>query len=465
LCVLPLAACATPSSEPLSVADVALLLERGADDPATLEATLELARRVELPFELPPLEALADPADAGHLRAHVLLNAPALRAARRMWLAAASLDARAATTAALELDGKREKEPASGATAELELTFDLLGLFGTGRAAATRAIATAEQRRALAAVWEAAWVSLHDAERARVRSLASRERIARLRELLVESERDTARIEVLDQRGYTRPDQALWALAVRAEIQDRVVHEQIELALREAELATAAGWRIERARAWLDVHGAGQRAIEASMAATGTAADAARALPADHPALLAARLDHALAEARLFAAAREAVPELRVGPQLRRAEGATLGGVVFGVDFAWPSAVRARVRALEHERAGARERLEDLLLARSNQIAARAEALRLEREESLPRAAAVDAGAAAMWSTARDRFANALDVIDEWSFALEHRVPPLLELIEAREHVELAAIDWSEAAGSPRIARTELARNAWEAAR
>lgn len=464
LCVVPLAACASPSREPLSTADVARSLEGRAEDPATLEAALEIARRGELPFELPTLAALTDPADPGHLRAHVLVHAPSVRTARHMWLAAASLDESAAHAAPLALDAKLEDE-ADGTAGELELTFDLLGLFGAGRAGAARAIATAAQRRALAELWDSVWTSLHHAERTRIRALASRERIRRLRELLEDAGRDRARIELLTERGYARPDQARWTAAVSDEIQDRIVHERIELTRREAELATAAGWRLERARAWLEAHGSAQHAIEVRAPAVDGASVEAGALLAEHPALLAARLDHALAEARLLAAAREAFPELRVGPQAHRADGETFGGAVFGLEFQWPATVRARLRGLEHERAGARERLEDLLLAQSNELAARTEALRLEREESVPRTELVDAGAAAMWSTARDRFANSTDAIDEWSLALERRVPPLLELVAAREHVELATVDWCEAQGSPSVGRTELARRAWEVRR
>lgn len=456
LCAGMFAGCSLPAPQAIEPAALVRAVELRADDSSALREAFASALSTPLPFELPPLQALTDPADPRHLRAHVLVHAPAVREARHMWLAAAEADVWAAAVAPLELGAEFEDPPDSKREWEFALTFELLGLFGAGRAGAERAIATAEQRRALASLWEAAWSALHEAERARVRTLTSRERIAALRGLVEAADLDRRRIEILAEQGYARPDQVAWAAGVRAEIEDRLVHERIELARSEAEFASAVGWTIGHAREWIANRGLVQRAIEAPQTLASDPADM-RALLDAHPALLGERLEYALAEARVQAAAREYLPALRVGPRLKDTGADPFGGGLLSFELGWPPAVRARIRVLEHEREGARERLEDRLLSMHNQLVASAERLRLERDEALPRARTVDAGAAAMWTTARERFANATDVLEEWSFALEHRVDPLLELIDVREHVELAALDCSEQLGSTDVAGQWLA--------
>jgi hypothetical protein len=447
--------CTAVRAAPLSDAAIASALELRVTDAATLEQALEFARLAPLPFALPEAAALRDPAHPLHLRARVLVHAPAMRAARRAWLSAAALDRTGAQTAPLELGAEFVNPPGADSEIQAELTFDLLGLFGAGRAGASRALATAEQRRALAELWSVAWSSLHDAERARVLALAARERVAALRELARVANDDRTRIEILARDGYARPDQVRWAWSVLGEIGERDLHESIALAEAEARFATAVGLPVGAAREWLSRHGASS-AIEPAGAEPALTVPPPLALLANHPRLLAARLEHAVAEARVQLAASELIPELRVGPKPHFLPGEIIGGGVVGLEMAWPPAVRASVRALEHAREAARERLEDELLALQNELVAKAETLRLERDESLPRAAQVDVGAEAMWTTARVRFANATDLLEEWSFALEHRVDALLENITVREHVAVAALDWNERLGSPEIGSSEF---------
>lgn len=456
------ASCAAPPAEPLSDASIVAALESRVADAATLERALEFARLAPVPFALPDAAALRDPAHPLHLRARALVYGPAMRAARRAWLAAAALDRSGAYSAPLGFEAEYEDPSGSDGELQAQLTFDLLGLFGSGRAAANRALGTAEQRSALAALWNVAWSSLHTTERARVTVLAARQRVAALAELTRVAEADRARIEILGRDGYARPDQLRWAWSVFGMIAERRLHEAIAVAEAEANFATSIGLPIDAARAWLDEHGASASALDFECGDARLPASDALSLLANHPRLLSARLEHAVAEARVQLAASELVPELRVGPQPRFAPGEITGGGVLELDLAWPAAVRANVRSLVQRRESARERLEDELLALQNELAAKTETLRLERDESLPRAAEVDVGAESMWTTARVRFANATDVLEEWSFALEHRVEPLLGTITAREHARLAELEWSERLGSPDVGASTLAATARE---
>ena len=55
------------------------------------------------------------------------------------------------------------------------------------------------------------------------------------------------------------------------------------------------------------------------------------------------------------------------------------------------------------------------------------------------------------WRVARARFGVDVNALDGWSFGLEHRMEPMLALIDALEGLELARLDFEEARGAAAV--------------
>jgi outer membrane protein TolC len=330
-------------------------------------------------------------------------------------------------------------------------TFDLLGILGVGRQAAALELAHAEERAALGALEKAVWEAEFRVDRARVRVAAARAREEAADALLKDSASDFARIDILTRRGRVPASEAQWAWAVVHMVEHAMSAARTARAEEEAELAVAAGIPPSHPA----IAEVAPETIEQFLPGMQLPAEpAGEELLARVPELRALHLDYAVAEAELRREAAEQWPMIGLGPKVALGADNTLAGGILSVELPFPGSVDGRIAAAVQKRSATREAVEDALLGSLAAIRAHRRVLREGREVLESHARIADIASANMWRAARARFRADPMTLEGWSFALEHRIEPMIGMIEAREALALAALDLREALG-PTTATTE----------
>jgi outer membrane protein TolC len=453
------AACAAPAREPLEADALAESLATRAAGASEIAAAIDLAGQVALPLECPSAAELADPATSAYWQARAYVWNPRVREARAALVAARS---RAGVSGApgpaeLEVDDVGLGGGDSDAETDLALTFDVLGLVGVGRTAAARELADVSVLAAHQELESALWRARHDAERARLELAAARAALAALATLGAEADEDRERIEILARHGRVPRADLDWAWAMRAEVDFQSAMARLAQESAREELALVCGLTPDADA--LDAVGPGvleERAREAARAEVSAAPGAVELLERV-PELRAERLGYALAEARVRAAAAESWPAVQLGPQLAIRADEWIEGGLLEIELPRPGPARRALEAALAERTRARERVEEALLARLAEV----ERLRAEVADLgacvAHNAGPIDDASRAMWDAARARFGLGVAGLEDWSFALEHRIEPMLSRIETMALFAGLAIDLAEARG-PVVAGDVLAR-------
>lgn len=452
---LALAACSAPPERPLEPRDVAASIELRRDTPAELARALELAGLAPLSVEPPTAEDMADPERAAFWHAAAWAWSPEARGARRT-LAAARARAQSAGAPG-PLGVKAESDDASDPErlTRLEVTFDVVGLFGLGPSAAARALADVEARAAQAALEDAVWRSHFEIDAARARLAASRAALETLRALAGEADAADARIEILSQRGRLEGGALAAAELARRGIDRRVAELELEESRAAEELAVRAGLPPDAPA----LAAPSSRTLEQLTARAAPQEPDAEELLERMPELRMALLEYAVAEARLREAAAARWPELRLGPSLLWEEGDFLLGVLAETGIPWPGSLDGELAAASEEREAARERVEDGLLAARAALAGARERADVARRRLEHQANVSEEQSARLWTAARARFEVDSETLMGWSSALVMRAEALEQLAAARAELALASLELEHAAG-PAPALPRLARNA-----
>jgi len=432
--------------------------------PAPADVAAAVAARDVLPEDiaaavdwagLPPLRlddpgrGSTDPDDVAFWRGSAWAFHPAVRRARGELQVARARAGAAGRPMATGVELETVDPSGDDRETELNVLFDLLGLLGAGYPEATRALADAEALAALGHLERAAWAALAEVERALAGVGVAQARLAALEELLAEAEADVPRIDVLMHSGWAAPADAGAAVAAILELQHHVSNVRVELAAARARLARAAGLPPDDPA----VLGVTMAALERLHPPEGEPPrPAAAELVQRLPELRVLALQCGVAEAHLRRAAAARWPRLAVGPRLIVGEDDTLVGGVLHLDLPWPGTLDAEMEAAQAMCVAAREELEDGLLAalvRAEERAVRLHEAWTSARLHLPD---IDEAYATRWHAARTRFQSEPQALSEWTAALRERIAPLLEAIDGRGTLAVAAVDLREAAGLPQPA-------------
>jgi len=441
LILIPLAACASPAHAPLDLTSSEVAwLERG--DARTLEHALELADVGTTSLPMPDASERRDPHLDAYWDACALAWNPDVRVARNQLLALREERRSAGAPRPVTVRAVDHEFGGDADLIEAAVAFDLIGLLGLGPAGAAAELADVQVVRALAQYEEQLWASRLDIERARIRMAAAQARVARVDALHAEAEQDLVRIGILERNGR---EAAADAEAARGAI-DVLARQSSELgaalAVAENDLARLAGLPPHHealtpsSNAWL------LRYLERAVPSIG---GGTRKVDT-HPTLRRARIDFALAEARIRDVAAAAWPGIQFGPHLSFDSMTNIGGVL-GLTLPWPSSWKGRLAAAEVRREGAREAFEDawLDLEQRDQLALRR--LGLARERSLGATRTVDEATQHGWDSARTRYRLQRLPLMEWSDALQRRTFAVLLPVDDQESIALAWVDVLDARG------------------
>lgn len=327
---------------------------------------------------------------------------------------------------------------------EVAATLDILGLLRLGRAPAAAALADARVREAFAEVERAAWRSIHDVDRARVRVAAARAREAALEALVAQVGADGRRIAVLIEHGWLPAGVLATAQAMSRRAERDLADQRIDVARALDELSRRSGLPPGHA-AFALVPAAPTDGEVDALRTDDAPTDAA--LLTRLPALRSARLAYATAEATVRRAAAEAWPRIAVGPNVRVAPDSHLVGGVLDVALPWPGSVSGEIEAAVERRELARETLEDALREAQSRLARDRTALRQAEDVLRDRAPVIERETAVSWRAARARFSVEAGSLPTWSDSLERRIVGCVALIDAREATAVAGLDLRESVG------------------
>ena len=440
------ASCAAPPAAPIDPEKLVADVEGRADpSPALVLAALALHDATPLGLSLP---ARWDPQqDAAHdvfWHAHAIAFEPTVQASRRTWraarydAAAAGHPDRAVVSYRLEDTGQPDRQ------SDLVSTLDLLGLLGIGPKAAEQEVAARATGLALGQLEQDIWAAVFDVDRARVSLAASRRREARLASFAADAASDIHRLETLYSRGRLSEGLIGRARAVHAAFLARFHQHTAATARARETLAHVSG---------LPPHAPALDAIGAAMLQVNPT-DPAPVPIAAHlldgvPALRAARLRYALAEAQVRAAAAAWWPSLRVGPHLKMRPDEFLTGGIVALDLPWPSKVSAQIEAALERRERAREAVEGALARTLASGVARRQELLIARAHYATHALTLASQSARAWRGARARLSvdESGGAVDTWVDALTLRSRGVLAEVDALERARLMELEFREAAG------------------
>ncbi len=316
-----------------------------------------------------------------------------------------------------------------------------MGFWGLGPSEAAREAAWVDVRLAHSRLESAVWSAIFDVDRARVRLAASRKRQAELAKLLDQVVGQSARFEVLERRGrLSEADVASVASAVH-EVEHEISSEKVREAGLRVELARVSGVAFEHA-AFAGVAGEVLREVSADPGQRSP-----RQVLEQEPALRELTLEFAQVEMRVRSVAASAWPTLRAGPQFTFMPSELLVGGLLDLSVPWPGTVEKQMRIARVEREAARERVEDALHLALARIASLREILseqRLLADEHAPEA---DEAEELTWQAVNARLRYGRATAMEWTLSARARKAPLLGLVDAREAVEIAALDLAQACG------------------
>lgn len=435
--------CRAPDRDPLRPAELdrALALR---SDPAVLRDAIAL-----LPTEFRVQQDERDPG-ADMSAAHVSFWRDAARAwsqpvrrALRAWQSNVARSAGAGLPEDIALAAETDDVEDFDAAAVLRASIDVLGLLGLGASAAAEVLAGAEARAAYGSLHAAWWAARFQVERARVRLAASRARIDARRELVEDTRDDAIRLTVYEEKGWLPAATVAAARALMARASHELeVERAIERDGRES-LATRAG--LLSSDPHLD-------AVDSLVLDEYELVPDRRTLREgsahgfeNHPVLRAAKLEYAVAEARVRRAASETWPGLRIGPK-QRIEPQSLLGAFVELRLPWPGRADAATLAAIEDRATARVDVEERV--REIRSAVRESLERLaHRKAALRDAEQIAAASSRAFVAAQARWSVEATALGMFNDALERRLGDAVAAITAREQAILAWLAWREAAG------------------
>jgi outer membrane protein TolC len=442
------AACAAPRRAPLCDARIAASVLGRAGSAAELEAALALADLGPLAVPRPSSPAEMDPANPGFWYACAYLYEPSVRQARRRVEALRARAKGAGAVPSIDATGEHVRNDSDRET-EVMATVDLLSLLGLGPSAAARELARAEVCEALGELESAVWAAYFKVMRARIRHAAALEREQAAAAIVSEAHEDETRIATLESAGRGAASEFAWARAGLQQVEEERARARIEAADALEELALATGLRPD--------HPAMARLLTpfrlGELESGGVTTFHVEAvtepvlLLARVPALRAAKLRYAVAEARVREAAAATWPGLEIGPKATLVPDDFLGGGIMMLRLPLPGATVPGLCAAIVERTAARERLEDELSAAvtKNQVLNRK--ARELWDEVRRRVRVRRSAAEQMWTAARTRFRADQSTLSGWVLALEMRLETALSAIATGEAVALIETDIQEASG------------------
>ena len=446
---LVLAGCAGTVAQRLEDGEVSVALgERGRAPSFELDPRV-IAGLEALALPRPTSEECRNPREAGFWRAAALAWNPEVRATRFELEGALASAGAAGRPGPIGAMGEVMELSDPEAETKVALTFDLLGILGLGPTAAAREEARAEARRAKGRFEAAVWKAVHEADRARMRLAASRDRIERLTHFLGEIQAEAPRFEVLERRGRLSEAEAAMIDAAPHEIEHALSEERGREAELTAALAATCGLATGNA-AFAAIDGT---QLHAELAEPPLAPATIELLRVD-PALRELTFEFAVAEAAVRSAAAQAWPRLGLGPQFLFQPSDVLVGGLLEVELPWPGTVEREVRAKAAARDAARARVEDGLLAAEARVASLATIARETRLRAEEHAPAIDEAAAANWHAVEARLSRNASSVSEWLIATRGRLDALLALVDQREAARIALIDLAEACGIRASAET-----------
>ncbi len=398
------------------------------------------------PRALPPrgAEHRVEPARAEWWEATADAFGAQQRAARREVLAAAEAAATAGAPRPVQVGVTDHTFDPDAPLMEAMVTFDLLGLLGTGPAAAQRAVADAELLLALARYEQVLWRGRARVRTARLALAGVRARQRVLEDLRVSAEPGLLRLDLLEQHGRVSSDLAAGGLAMVARLERMLSAARVEEAEALRELALAAGLSADAPELAL----VGPETLldqewgPGGLQASGPAAS--------HPDLRSRALAYALAEARVRAVAARAWPGVALGPHIGAPEGSLdplQWGGVLRLNLPWPSAWEGELAAAAQRREAAREAYEDAFLAldaEARRAVTRQAQLTQRLEGVTPR---LDAGTAAVWEATCAAFMVAQRDARTWIDALERRMAAAASEVEDAVALATAAVEVEVALG------------------
>jgi outer membrane protein TolC len=452
LLFLLLLGCAAPERAPIDPeALVQSALERGRSVEMVQQA-LELAQLEPLALTPPTPASPLDADEASFWHACAFAYDPGTRAARQRLLAARARSGVSGAPGPIGVDVENQDFGGHDRETEVMITFDLLGLLGTGRAKAARELAAQEVRAALAELESSVWRARFQVDRARVRVAAITLELGRLQALRVEVAQDEPRLTILGERGWLSPADLAMGRAAIAEVDRAIAALHVALADARAELGAAAGLPPDAPA----IAAVTERTLERLPHDAAESAPSARELLARLPELRFAELGYAMAEARVRLAAAETWPTLGIGPKIVFTSDDTLPGGILVLDVPFPGSQGGRVDAALCERELARQTLEDQLLSAQREVARRRS--RLDELASAWRGQGVtlDDAAESFWRASRARFRADAGSLEMWSLALEKRIEPLQNLVTSELAVISGVLDLEEACGSAAALASEV---------
>jgi hypothetical protein len=451
LSALALAGCQVVPPEPLSPAEAAEELSARRLDPESLAAAL---RRAELPplshlvQVPPPPEEGATPRDLW--RAAAIAWNPRLREARLR--AAQALAATGGAGRPLpHVVGAEGMEIRDGVS-EIAWTFDLLAILGAAPSEAARALATAEARSAIGALEAELWALLHDLDRALLRVETLQAIVQDLSALESEVEPDRKRTAILFEAGWI-PRKA-WDGAEHAvlDARSRRARLEAELAERRLDLLRLAGLDPGAVPAWASVPGPDAVPDPRPEAPPEEPAG----LVASHPRLRRLLLEYAVAEAALQEAASRSFPELRLGPGARITPQDLFLGPMLEIAIPDGARVEAGVAAARAARASAREAVVTGLAELRSEIAAKQDAVRIQKQSLEAEGVPLLDRARRIWRAERTDYRSIPGELERWTMALDRLARAIEDVGRHRLEVRLLALDLEEARG-PDPSPAELA--------
>lgn len=430
------AACAAPRAADTTIAASAESIDQRSPTAELVASALELADLDALSLAPPTAKECADPSLDGYWYGAAYAFAPAVREARALALAALAREEAAGAPGPVGLRLVDHEAGGDDTLIEAVATLDLLRLLGVGPASAEIALARATSLRALATLGSALWEAPFAVDRARIDLEAAQLRARLQAELSNEAGSDLDRVAILEERGRLGAAPAAVARGQAQATRGAFEAARGSAARARAGLALAAGLVPE----------AVANTPEWDMLDRGSRSPAA--IDPDHPALRAARLDLAVAEARLRSVAARAWPDLRLGPHLGFPAGGLdplrLGGV-FTAMAPVPSSYEGLMEAAAVERDRALERYAEAVLAL--RIGLDAAGTRLEAaERRVAAASSAERATAQAWDAARSVF-RAGGPLAPWINAHERRRMAMEAHVAARAERARAELEARRVAG------------------
>jgi outer membrane protein TolC len=444
--LLSLAACLAPQAQPLDIAAASAAVRARGTDAELLRQELERIawRSPNLPRpRLEPASQAPDLDAPDYWQACAVLWNGEVRAARlRLAASLAALESAGAPQGS-ELNAEVFSE-AGDSAGQMSWTFDVLGWLGSGRSRAARALASSEVRAASVELEQALWAARFRVERARARASDAWTQIKYLRQHLGSAQPALARGQALFEQGrLSEGGRAVLRMAHWAEEHALHLREQA-LAAATAELADACGLEIENpalaavSETTLDRQLQSARPVELPGLET---------LAERVPQVRRARLEHAVAEARLRAAAAETWPELRLGPALEFGPGDTLVGGMLSLPLPHARRLRGAVEAAVEQRAAARAAFEESLRAARARAAEAQRRLQLAREALEQHVQPRETESAVAWRSAQAAFETDPTMAKDAAAMFLERGMALSDLFDTRLELALASLDFQEACG------------------